>query len=352
MVKKRIFIDGAAGTTAIELQQRLRQKNFQDLCEVITLPTEIKKDKKHRYLNLNDCDLAVLCLPDDAAKESVSMVQNPKVKILDASSAHRTSYGWVYGLPEYSNEQQRAIQNSVRVSNPGCYPQGAILMLAPLIRYGFLPDKIPLTIWGISGYSGGGNAMIADYQTNPSEKPAKPACVIYGLGQEHKHLPELQDYSLLAYPPVFIPTIGNFYRGMTIVIGLPMRAIGWWQKKMAVSGMADALEPTQRGKTKTDSGDSTKPEAKMQQIWQIWQDTYGNCHQIKLAKAESAVLSQMPSAHAQQLNPELLTGHDDMEFWLFYNQLADRLVLVARYDNLGKGAAGGAMQNIKLMLGI
>ncbi|MGI9461816.1 MAG: N-acetyl-gamma-glutamyl-phosphate reductase [Alphaproteobacteria bacterium] len=301
MVKKRIFIDGDQGTTGLDITQRL--KAFLPEIDIITLPENLRKDKKHRLSHLNDCDLAVLCLPDVAAIESVKLVENQRVKILDCSTAHRVARGFVYGLPEYNAKQKNLISQAMRVANPGCYATGFILLLAPLMRAGILPDDYPYVVVGISGYSGGGKGMIEEYETTNIKGHS------YGFLQNHKHLPEMTDYGLLLHPPIFIPWVGDFPRGMVIKIPLDGRVLKNISKSL---------------------------------IEKIWQDNYQNCDKIILPNDDEAIMADKILVDSYNGRDDValkVVGHDD-----------GRLVLVAIYDNLGKGASGAALQNIQLML--
>ncbi|MEC8717425.1 MAG: N-acetyl-gamma-glutamyl-phosphate reductase, partial [Pseudomonadota bacterium] len=213
----QIFIDGQAGTTGLDLQARLAHR--EDF-KLLTIDPTARKDPAARKALLNSADVVVLCLPDDAARESVALIENPSVRVLDASTAHRTAKGWVYGLPELSTAQSEAIAAAPRVSNPGCYATGAILALAPLRAAGLLAADAPLTINALSGYSGGGRTMIEDYEAALSQGPA-PTPMPYALTLDHKHLPEIQRYGDLAEVPLFVPMVGAYYRGMLVQIPVP-----------------------------------------------------------------------------------------------------------------------------------
>lgn len=365
MVKKRIFIDGDSGTTGLDIMQRLRglaadiasnhdrhdhgarhgarhqpasidhagghETATADInaidnapFEVITLPPELRRDKKHRYLNLNDCDLAILCLPDDAAGDSVAMVENPSVKIIDCSTLHRTAPGWTYGLPEYNDRQPNVIAKSMRVTNPGCYPTGAILLLAPLVRAGLIDDDYPITVIGLSGYSGGGKNMIAEYQgTAASAAKHQLHGHLYGFQQNHKHLAEMTDYSLLTRPPIFLPMVGCFARGMVITIPLDRRAL--------------------------------KKNIDRAVITDLWRGTYQGQEKILLPDNVDNPADATPNpvvTMGERLLPDGFAGRDDIELMVGGDRKDERLLLVARYDNLGKGAGGAVMQNLRLMLGL
>ncbi len=303
-----IFIDGQAGTTGLQITERLQK--FSGI-QLIQLSESERKDDNMRTDALNSCDIAILCLPDDEAKKAVAMVANPAVKILDASSAHRTAFGWVYGLPEYNDRQADMIATAKRVSNPGCYPTGAILLLAPLVRNGIVPEDYPIVVHGSSGYSGGGKGLIARYEDKNNPNPIHTALRYYGLGLNHKHLPEMQDYCLLKYPPLFVPMVAPAYNGMVITIGLHLSACG--------------------------------AGATINKINEIYQKQYGQSPRIHLGER-----GFMPEESALVL--EEMAHTDDIELFVFTDKSEDHALLVARYDNLGKGAAGASIQNLNLML--
>ncbi len=308
MRKPIIFIDGQAGTTGLQILDRLK---YHDGVEILSLDENTRKNPKAREEALNSCNIAVLCLPDDAAVEAVSLVKNPAVKILDASSAHRTKYGWVYGLPEYSDTHPDLIAAAKRVANPGCYPTGAILLLKPLISAGIIPEDYPIVISGASGYSGGGKSLIARYEDKNLDNHINSALRYYGLGLDHKHLAEMQDYCLLKYSPLFLPMVANCHSGMVITIGIKPRLCA----------------------KNTD----------MALIHQIYQKNYQSKSRIYLAG-----LGYMPPESA--CNIEEMATTDDIELFIFADKNNENIVLMARYDNLGKGASGAAIQNINLML--
>lgn len=212
----KIFIDGEAGTTGLQIRERLAGRR--DL-EVISIAHDKRKDIEERKRLLNLADVAILCLPDDAAKESVSLIDNDTTKVIDASTAHRIAEGWAYGFAEMDQAQSAAIANAKRVGNPGCWPQGAIATLRPLIEAGLLPADFPITVNGISGYSGGGRTMIEDYE---AEGESANEFMLYGLTFKHKHLPELQHYAKLAKTPLFTPAVGNFRQGMITAVPLQL----------------------------------------------------------------------------------------------------------------------------------
>jgi N-acetyl-gamma-glutamyl-phosphate reductase len=304
-VVHQIFIDGQAGTTGLDLQARLAHR--EDF-KLLTIDPTARKDPAARKALLNSADVVVLCLPDDAARESVALIENPSVRVLDASTAHRTAKGWVYGLPELSTAQSEAIAAAPRVSNPGCYATGAILALAPLRAAGLLAADAPLTINALSGYSGGGRTMIEDYEAALSQGPA-PTPMPYALTLDHKHLPEIQRYGDLAEVPLFVPMVGAYYRGMLVQIPVP-----------------GALLPT--------GGAETLREALAAH--------YEHCPAVHVTGAPRL-------ADGRFLDPEGANHAHGVELMVFGN--GQDALLVARLDNLGKGAGGAAVQNLNLMLG-
>lgn len=298
---KQVFIDGSAGTTGLRLYDRLKSRS--DIA-LLTLCDADRKNPEKRRQALNDCDVAVLCLPDDAAREAVAMVENEKVILLDASTAHRTEPDWAYGFPELSAAHREKLLNAKRIAVPGCHAGGFIALVYPLVAAGVLPESALLSCFSLTGYSGGGKKMIADYEA-PNRNALLSAPRQYGLTQTHKHLREMQKLTGLAHAPVFCPIVGDFYSGMEVTV--PLHAA-------QLSVGIDALR-------------------------ELYQAAYpGGLVSYREAVGEDGFCSALA-----------LSGKDTMEVSVAGN--ADRIALIARYDNLGKGASGAALQCLNLVLG-
>jgi len=299
-----VFIDGDQGTTGLQIHQRLQGRT--DLT-LVTLPAEQRKNAKSRAAAINACDIAILCLPDDAARAAAASIENPNVRVIDASSAHRTDAEWVYGFAQMSDAQQQTIATAKRVSNPGCYPTGAIGLLRPLLDAGLVPRDYPITINAVSGYSGKGRAGVDEFE-GPGAAQATPF-QIYGLGLAHKHVPEIQQYSGLSERPVFIPGYGSFRQGIVLTIALQLRLLP--------AGVTGA--------------------------------TLHAC--LEQHYAGSGFVEVMPMDESKALtglDPRVLNDTDTLRLMVFEN--AGHVMLAAVFDNLGKGAAGAAVQNLDLML--
>ncbi|MHA7775745.1 N-acetyl-gamma-glutamyl-phosphate reductase [Roseibium sp. M-1] len=305
----RVFIDGEAGTTGLQIRERLAMRR--DL-ELISIPDESRKDPAARADYLNKADIAILCLPDAAAKESVALIENDTTRVIDASSAHRVAEGWAYGFAEMDPDQGDIIAAAMRVANPGCWPQGLIAAVRPLIAAELLPADFNLTYFGISGYSGGGKGMIADYEASGTDANEFAP---YGLGFNHKHLPEMTEYGLLDAAPLFTPTVGNFYKGMLTVVPLNL------------AGLA-----------KVPTGEELHAA-----IADHFADA-GNGF-VEIAPLEAL-------ERADSLNPQALNDTNKLRLHVFANDARAQAALIAVYDNLGKGASGAAVQNLNLMLGV
>ena len=305
----KIFIDGEAGTTGLQIRERLAGRR--DL-EVISIAHDKRKDLNERKRLLNLADVAILCLPDDAARESVALIENDRTKVIDASTAHRIAAGWAYGFAEMDKSQGAAIANARRVGNPGCWPQGAIATLRPLIEGGLLPADFPVTVNGISGYSGGGRTMIEDYEAKGEDANE---FALYGLTFKHKHLPELQKYARLLHTPLFQPAVGNFRQGMITAVPLQL----WTLPKVPTGADLHAAIA----------------------------DHFAAIDGGFVEVAPLADIERSP-----ELNPELYNDTNKMRLHVFANDDRAQALLVAVYDNLGKGASGAAVQNLNLMVGV
>ena len=306
----KIFIDGAVGTTGLEIRERLAGRAELSL---ITLSEADRKNSVARKGALNDADVVILCLPDEAAKEAVTLIDNPAVRVIDASSAHRVAPGWTYGFPELEADGHDRIAQAGRVSNPGCWPTGFLAIMRPLVRSNLVPADFPVTVNGVTGYSGGGKSMIAEFEDKESVGYTETVSRIYGLNLSHKHLPEMQQHSGLSHPPLFEPSVGRFYRGMLVEVPLQL-----W----ALPG-----KPTPRD------------------LHAALVKSYPDRPLVKVASLEDA-------AAATSLDAEILAGGNGVTLYVFANEKSAQARLVAAFDNLGKGASGAAVQNLNIMLGL
>ena len=306
----KVFIDGEAGTTGLEIRQRLTGRR--DL-EVVSIDEARRKDVEARRDLINSADAVILCLPDDAAREAVSLVESNSVRVIDASTAHRTAPGWVYGLPEMAGGQRARIEAGKRISNPGCWPTGFIALVRPLVEAGILPADHPTSVHGVSGYSGGGKSMIAEFEDPTAPSHTKAPYRIYALGLEHKHLPEMQQHAGLARRPLFTPAVGRYFKGMLVEVPLPLADL--------------------------------PGSASLKQVHERLAAAYAGERFIEVASLAGA-------AALSTLDPEGLNGTNLMRLYVFGNERAGQARLVALLDNLGKGASGAAVQNLNLALGL
>lgn len=298
MSKPKVYIDGKDGTTGLQIYERLGARDDIDL---LLIDEDKRKDTAERKKLLNAADLVFLCLPDAAAVEAVELIDNDHTRVIDASTAHRTSPGWDYGFPELSLAHRQAIIASKRVANPGCHASGFISSVYPLVVHGVIPADYPLCAYSLTGYSGGGKKLIAEYES-PDRDPRHESHRIYGTNLKHKHLPEMQKVCGLAHPPVFSPILGDFYKGMATTVFLP-----GFNAELVRGVLQDHYE----GQTFV----SVAPLGGDEPV--IYSDTLAGTNQLRL----------------------IVCGHED------------QTTVTALFDNLGKGASGAAVQNMNLMLG-
>ncbi|MES2989005.1 MAG: N-acetyl-gamma-glutamyl-phosphate reductase [Pseudomonadota bacterium] len=296
----KVFIDGAVGTTGLEIRERLAGRSE---IELILLDENTRKNSKKRKEALNTADFVILCLPDDASREAVEMIENTTTRVIDASSAHRVADGWTYGFPELEPGHFAVIAEAARVSNPGCYPTGFLALVRPLVRAGLIPVDFPLSVNATSGYSGGGKSMIAEFEGGNAT-----GFRAYGLNLAHKHVPEMQKHARIVHPPIFQPAVANVYRGMVVEVPLPLYA---FTRRPSL----DAIE-------------------------NVLRDAYKDSQLVHVLDADASAVTIEEDANTDRLSLRV-----------FGNAEAGQARLIATLDNLGKGAAGAAVQNLNIMAG-
>jgi len=309
MATYKVFVDGQEGTTGLEIHERLQKR---DDAEILEINPEKRKDADERGKLINQADVVFLCLPDDAARESVSLIDNPSTRVIDGSTAHRVTDGWAYGIPELSAEHRKAIENSRRVSVPGCFATGFNMLVYPLVKEGFIPADYPVTCHAVTGYSGGGRRLIEVFESDENRQKLRTPC-FYSLALHHKHLPEMQKHSGLSNPPVFTPIVSNYYRGMIVAVPLHTDHL---------SRRADAAE-----------------------INAFYNDYYKGQKFVK-----TLPVNIQDEFEWGYMNAESCNYTNNIEILVFGDER--QILVAARLDNLGKGASGAAIQNMNVMLGL
>jgi N-acetyl-gamma-glutamyl-phosphate reductase len=302
----KVFIDGAAGTTGLEIRERLAHRA--DI-ELLAIADARRKDPAARAEALNDADAVILCLPDDAAREAVSLIRNPGVRVIDASTAHRTAADWAYGFAELEPDGRHALGQATRISNPGCYPTGFLALIRPLVRAGLLRAETPLSVNAVSGYSGGGKSMIAAFEDPANPDATDTAFRAYALGLGHKHVPEMKERARLVHPPIFFPSVAHTYRGMLVEVPLHLHLI---DRRPTGAAIRDVLS-----------------------------EAYEGSRLVTVARENPAYLTIEQAA-----------GTDRLDLFVYSDEQAGQARLIAALDNLGKGAGGAAVQNLNLALGL
>jgi N-acetyl-gamma-glutamyl-phosphate reductase len=303
----KVFIDGAAGTTGLEIHDRLADRKDLNL---VVLDEAHRKDPKARAAALNESDLVILCLPDGAAQDAVALIENPDVRVIDASTAHRTEDGWTYGFAEMEKGHRKLIKQSKRVCNPGCFAQSFIALVRPLVEAGLVGVESPTTCNAISGYSGGGRVMIDEFENIDSDSFSRGAYRTYGLSLEHKHVEEMRVHSGLTYRPLFAPSVGRFYRGMIVEVPLQL-----WS-------FPGSVNPSM--------------------VYETYMDVYHGEALVEIASKEEV------EAH-KTLDAEAMRNTNRMKIYVFGNETRNQARVVAVSDNLGKGAVGSMVQNLNIM---
>lgn len=309
-MKPKIFVDGQEGTTGLQIHEYLAQRS--DL-EILKIDSEKRRDLQERKRLLNEADIVFLCLPDAAAIESVSMIENPNTRVIDASTAHRTADGWSYGFPELSTEHRDAIKASKRVANPGCHATGFIAAVYPLVKEGILPKDYPFTSTSLTGYSGAGKKAIEKYEDSEYKDENTKCPRHYALGLTHKHLPEMQKVTGISYPPVFTPVISNFYKGMVVSVPLHTRLL---PKKYSAK-----------------------------EIHSFLAEYYKNEKFIRVMP-----FNEEANLENGCLDSESCNDTNRLDIFVYGHE--DQIIIISRLDNLGKGASGAAIQNMNIMLGL
>ena len=307
-MKYRAFVDGQEGTTGLRIHEYLAQRS--DI-EVLRIDADKRKDAAERARLLNAADVAFLCLPDAAAREAAALVTNPRTCLIDASTAHRTAPGWAFGLPELAPGQRDAIRTSKRISNPGCHASAFILLLRPLVDAGLVPAALPVTATSITGYSGGGKKMIEQYEAGGDARLDAPRP--YGLALTHKHIPEMKTHTGLAIPPVFMPIVGNFYKGLSVSVPLHLTQL--------------------------------KAGCTAQDVQGVFEQRYKGERFVRVM-----LLRDAAALEAGYFDVQACNDTNRVDIFVFANDT--QAILIARLDNLGKGASGAAVQAMNVQLGL